>query len=408
MNVKNIYIIGGGISGCVTAIQLSKRSRSLNIHLFEKQSDILTGPPFCHLHAGGMLYPMISFQESEQLLYDSLEFAGIFNDCLEKRPTIIAYKKNTQYNIGKLILKCKMMKYCYTNWSKSNAGKLPIGSIDNYFEMYTREDLINFKNGVRSIENKVHDPYVEKFAHYLKNVDDIQYPFISVNEYGINLESVKCKIKSIIKNSDNIFLYTNTQISLDNLVNNDQNIIINAAGYNTNSILNLPNNNDYFLELKSSWVIKNKIEIDPYFPEIAIIGERNTPNGMLQITPLANNCYQIHCMKDDITLFSNGCVFSDKISEFYKQFNNIIQNNKFNEQIIITRTSNAQREICKLFNGFDNSEIVMNPLWGIQRIPGNINSKRNWSVLQKKNYIEIHLVKGISSISVAKQINNMI
>lgn len=399
---KDIYIIGGGISGCLTAIELSKY-KHLNIHLFEKENDLLTGSPFCHLHAGGMLYPMISIEESKQLLYDSLEFAQMFNDCLERRPTIIAYNKNTKYDIRKLILKCKTMKYYYSVWSNNNNNLLPLGSIDNYFETYTKEDILNFKHG-NLHKNNFHDPYIKTFSKLIKNIDDIQYPIVSVKEYGINLDLIKTKIKLLIKNNKQISLYTNTQIT--NLNNFDNNIIINATGYNINSIYNSFENKDYFLEIKSSWIIKNKTIHN--FPEIAIIGERNTPNGMLQITPQNDNCYQIHSMKNDITLFQNGCIFSDNINEFYKEFKDVCETKKFNDEIIISRTSKAIKEVQKLLYDFENSEIVMNPLWGIQRIPGIINSNRNWNLLKNKNYIEIHLVKGISGVCVSKKIANII
>ena len=51
---KKIAIIGAGVAGATVALYLSEMG--LDITLFEKQSSIVNGPPFCHLHAGGNLY----------------------------------------------------------------------------------------------------------------------------------------------------------------------------------------------------------------------------------------------------------------------------------------------------------------------------------------------------------------
>lgn len=427
---KRICIVGGGISGCLSAIKLSQNNKLL-IDIFEKKSDILSGPPFCHLHAGGMLYPMISLQDSEELLYDSLMFAEMFDNCLEKRPTVIAYRKTSGYSVGKLILKCKMMQYCYSNWSKNNYNKLPIGSIDSYYEIYTREDMINFKNGSRQIINNYHDRYVEKFCKYLNNIDDIQYPFVSVNEYGISLSLVKEQIKHNIGLFKNIKVYNNTDVitlsktsvntkadsnntwsicTAHPIIQHEYDFVINASGYNINTLRNTNENKDYFLELKSSWLIKNdslsNIELD--FPEIAILGERNTENGMVQITPLFQNnemYYQIHCMKNNITLFPDGCAHSDNVNEFYYNFKDLLSNNKFSEKIIKQRTLVAIKEISKLFKIFEASKVHDTPLWGIQRIPGKTTSKRTYSIVSDHNYIEIHIVKGISSVSMSEKLS---
>ena len=64
--IYNVGIIGGGISGSVTALQLAQYG--IDNILFEQGESLVNGPPFCHLHAGGNLYPDISIEQCKQLM----------------------------------------------------------------------------------------------------------------------------------------------------------------------------------------------------------------------------------------------------------------------------------------------------------------------------------------------------
>ena len=124
---KKIAIIGGGISGITAAITFAKNNKN-RIHVFERRKCILKSSPYCHLHAGGILYPEISLKDAQLLLEDSIVFAQKYNDCLEYRPTIVAYKKDSHYSTHKLIFKCKVNKinYHYNN-------KRPFGKVDDFY-----------------------------------------------------------------------------------------------------------------------------------------------------------------------------------------------------------------------------------------------------------------------------------
>ena len=47
--VYRVGIIGGGVSGVVTSLQLA--DLDIDNILFEKEESVVNGPPFCHLHA---------------------------------------------------------------------------------------------------------------------------------------------------------------------------------------------------------------------------------------------------------------------------------------------------------------------------------------------------------------------
>lgn len=397
----NIGIIGGGIGGCLSAIQLSKNSKH-HITLFEKNKDILTGGPWCHLHAGGMLYPTIPLDECKELLNHSLLFAEFFSDCLLKRPTIIAYNKHEdKYNTVDLLYKCKIIKDEYYKYSTKI-----LGNYDDFYAIYTKEDILFYKKNKYFINKNKHNIYVSIFCDNLSDIDSIKYPFVSINEFGIDMEKVKSRIYTLLNSKTNITL--NLNYNINNIVKsnlkwriNDKNeydYIINSSGYKMNDTRPndiktqqefLSNNLSHdFLEMKCSWIIKTKIDSDYLFPEIAIIGERSTSRGMIQISPHINtNIFQVHLMTTESTLFKDNSIF-------------------LTDKIIKDRTNNTINQISKIFPLFKDAEYYSKPLFGIQRIADKSKEKRADSVIfyDNCNYAEIQIVKGISSVFCSNEI----
>jgi flavin-dependent dehydrogenase len=71
-----IAIVGGGVAGSSIALYLGQLG--LNVTLFEKESSLVSGPPFCHLHAGGNLYREISDKQCVKLLKQSIDFLRFY------------------------------------------------------------------------------------------------------------------------------------------------------------------------------------------------------------------------------------------------------------------------------------------------------------------------------------------
>jgi hypothetical protein len=420
---KCIAIIGGGISGCVTALKLLEKYKSkVNIVLYEKRDKLLGGPPFCHLHAGGMLYPMISIKECESLLHHSILFAQEFSECITYIPTVVAYRKNSKFDANKLVMKCRIMKYHYA----SNVAH-PLGDPETYYQVYDRQDIIALKNGEQINKSEYHDKYVREFAKILDNIDDIKYPFVSVREHSISMEKIKRTIMKRLYSYNNIEILYNTTVESDSNGNGngDYDYIINAAGCNIDDLRKEKSN--HYLEFKASWMIHNRLNME--LPEIAIIGERDTENGMIQISPLSDGLYQIHCMMDNVTLFDGGLIYNKKLSDYPDKLKRIIDQDKFDDKTTIIRTTNAIKEISKVFSVFNTSTVsdvsrqgtstvsrqgTSEPLldgsvpkmslWGVQRIVGNDKTSRSNDIMVDGTYIEIHIVKGISSVYAANKI----
>jgi hypothetical protein len=367
-------IVGGGIAGCTLALELSKIGK---VNLYEKKNYILNNGPYCRLHCG-LMYPMLSLKESAILLTHSIEFAQKFPQAILKRPCVITYNKNSKYNPSDLIKKCN---YIQTKYSHNHSHSRYLESPDIFYAIYTRNDILHFKMYGEFIYStnqarNFHDPFVKTFCTMLKNIDSIKYPFVSVNEFGIEQTIVESIIRHRITTTTSIKLYLNMSYE------NKADFTINAKG--------ACSTNNGLLELKSSYLVKCK---SLHLPEIAIIGERETDIGMIQISPRKNNQVQVHYMNCNSTLFQRVTKFSD----FTLQNQKIIINNYIPPNIIQFRTQCAINQINKYLSiNIDNKSPIA--LWGCQFIPGHSKDTRTSNYT--KNSIEI--VKAISSVTTAK------
>lgn len=403
---KTITVVGGGIAGCTAAIELSKNKNNI-INLYEKKNYILGNAPYCRLHCG-LMYPMISFKESELLLKYSIEFAKEYPSAILKRPCVIMYNVQSNYSTVDLVNKCNFIKLKYNKYiplTKTFIGKVhkniynPLGTTTSFFAVYTKNDIIHFKNTGEFLHStcearKFHDPYVKTVCKMLKDINSIKYPFVSVNEFGIEQDIVEKLIKNKIKNSPNIKLHRGScppTTSLD-----ESTVVINAKGHSTS--------NNGLLELKSSWLVSSQYNNNNTpLPEIAIIGERGTNRGMIQLSPRKNGKIQLHYMSPDSTLFQRVSHFS----EFTLENQKIIVRNCIPDDITITRTNNAIKQINKFLDtelSLDNCKA----LWGCQFIPSQLDTLRTSTYTFKKSTqkleVDIEIVKAISSVYTAKQI----
>ena len=384
---RRIAIIGGGISGITSSIKLAQNKNN-QIDVFEKRPYILKGPPYCHLHAGGILYPEISLRDAQQLMNDSIEFANYFGNCLDYRPTVVAYRSTSKYSTQSLLFKCKVNKVNY-QFSK---GTYPLGPVNNFYAVYHLSDMIYFKKFGKlpesdDIGRNYHDKYVEQFCKLLDDIYSIKYPFVSVCEPGIIQSKVEEHLIKDVKKYNNINILTNTNVEVKELNNYDT--IINASGRDL-----FHYNNKEMYEFKSSWIIKSPL-ITSKMPEIAIIGERETNNGMIQITPLDYGLFQIHCMTNHSTI----------INTFNKL--NVPSKASLSENEVKYRGHIAIQEISKIFPIFTLSK-VQSACPGLQRIPYNSKSKRLSDInIQQVNhikYIDIITLKACSVVSLVNKL----
>lgn len=409
-----IAIIGGGIAGSTLALFLSEQNS--DITLFEKNEELISGPPFCHLHAGGNLYRDISQTDCIKLLKESIEFLKVFPKCIDYRPTILATPSIDNIPPKESITKLKLLEKEYEKLiTKDKSNKVLTGK-NKYFKAYNKIDILKLRDKDILKEPKTFDDWMIPFA---KNSDlnKLQFPIFIVQEYGINMFRLSATVSLAIKDKSNIKLLKNTAVENIKISNNKYLInyneekkfdyIINSTGYKTNEIDTLLGiKRESLIEFKAAYVTKIENFKDIY-PEIVFLGERGTKKGMGQLTPYPNGYFQIHGMSKGITLFENGLINPNN-KKLAKLFINKLDN-KWSKEDIIKRTNLAITHISQYLPLFEDAIIASKPLCGVQQIPGINSSLRTADVtFVNDSYAVCEIVKVSSVISMSKLIINKI
>jgi len=414
MTSKKIAIIGGGVAGATTALYLG--NLGLDITLFERENDLISGPPFCHLHAGGNLYREISDEQCITLLKQSIDFLHYYPYVVDYRPTVIVLPNEDKDKPARLLARLNLLTSEYQKLIDLDKKNKVLGDPEDYFKLYTKEDLETLKNKDTVELPKTSDEWMIPVA---KNIalEKVQFPIIMVQEYGLNLFRLASGVKLSLSNIKNIILKTNTKVK--NIKSNSSSFdityeskgekqkekfdyIINAAGFRSGKIddmLKVPCKR--MVEFKAAYVTKwehNNI----LFPEIIFHGERGTPQGMGQFTPYPDGHFQLHGMTEEITLYKGGLVANTKTSCQPKLNEDFIKKieSSWDKEEIDKRTKRAIKHIAKYIPSFANANVASKPLFGAQQIPGKDPTLRVGEVsFPNKNYARCEIVKVSSTLS---------
>ena len=409
-----IAIIGGGVAGSTTALYLGKLG--LSITLFEKERDLISGPPFCHLHAGGNLYREISDEQCVTLLKQSIDFLRYYPFVVDYRPTVIVLPTEDKGKVKDLIPRLELLTNEYEKLIEADSKNKVLGDSKDYYKLYSKEDIENLKNRAISESPKTLDEWMIPVAKNI-SLGKVQFPLIIVQEYGLNLFRLASGVKISLSDINNVTLLTNTIV---NDIKSDENsfevtytkenkqhrnsfdYVINAAGFRTGKIddmLQVPCKR--MVEFKAAYVTKWE-ESDTIFPEIIFHGERGTPQGMGQFTPYPDGHFQLHGMTKDITLYEDGLVANTKMSCQPKLNQNFIQKieRSWSEDEIDKRTKSAINHISRFIPHFSDAKVASKPLFGAQQIPGNDPTLRVAEVsFASKRYARCEIVKVSSVLS---------
>ncbi|MEA2049133.1 MAG: NAD(P)-binding protein [Campylobacterota bacterium] len=407
-----IGIIGGGTAGATTALELGKLG--LDITLFEKNNSLISGPPFCHLHAGGNLYREISTNQCITLLKQSIEFLKKFPYAIDNRPTVIAVPKRDDQEAIDLIPRLKTIQNEYKKLILDNSSNKVLGEVQEYFKLYNKDDIEKLKKRDDVKRPKSSDEWMIVVA---KNLDfnKLKFPIVMVQEYGLNLFSLSAGISLALDEISNCKILLNSEVMdikqnrLWNLSYKDQNdqvlneefdYIINASGFSTGKIDDMIGfKKNRFVEFKAAYITKWE-ENNKLWPEIIFHGKRGSKDGMGQFTPYKNNYFQLHGMTEDITLFKNGLAKSTTTSanpKLDQRFLNKIKTS-WNNIDYDKRTKKAIEHISYFIPNFSKALVGAKPLFGAQQIPGNDKDLRAADLsFEDNNYLRCEIVK-VSSV----------
>ena len=418
--MKKIAIIGGGVAGSTSALYLG--NLGLNVTLFEKENDLISGPPFCHLHAGGNLYREISDNQCVTLLKQSIDLARYYPYIVDHRPTVIVTPIEDKIKPNSLIGRLKLLSSEYQKLVDADANNKVLGEVNDYYRLYYKEDIERLKEKESVSIPKTLDEWMIPVARNI-SLDKVEYPIIMVQEYGLNLFRLASGVKLSLASIKNVNLFTNTEVldiqaidadkrydvkyKKDGIEHTDSyDYIINAAGFRTGKIddmLEVPCKR--MVEFKAAYV--TKWENDTVFPEIIFHGERGTPKGMGQFTPYPDGHFQLHGMTNDITLYDDGLVSNTKQSCQPKLKGDFIKkiDDSWDKAEIEKRTNKAISHLSRFIPSFSNATVASKPLFGAQQIPGDDPTLRVAEVSFVKNaYARCEIVKVSSVLSMVDAI----
>jgi hypothetical protein len=413
--MARVAIIGGGIAGVTSAIFLNE-----DVTLFESRDSLVSGPPFCHLHAGGNLYPDISINECLQLLEESIDFLQLYPFSIDYRPTIVTFPHSCQKDPQEYIDRLEKIKDRYKELVQKDSSNLVLGKIDQYYKIFSKEEILKLKERDIPKNPKSAQEWLISFAKYV-NLDALKEPIVVVNEYGLNLFRAAAATEIALDKKSNVKLNLNTKVldikrvgdrfvvsyeSGDALLQEKFDYIINAAGFQSGKVDDwLGYKRAKYVEFKAAYVTKWRSDIK--FAEIIFHGKRGTSKGMAQFTPYSGGYYQLHGMSKEITLFENGLVKTQNnysYARLSKEFISKIESG-WSEDLAKERTKRAIEHFRDYIPDFaKEATLTTVPLFGAQQIPGESAELRAAEVSFEQNYARCEIVKVSSAPAMARKI----
>jgi len=421
-----IAVIGGGVAGASSALYFGQLG--LDVTLFEKDESLISGPPWCHLHAGGNLYREISDEQCVSLLKQSIDFLRFYPYVVDYRPTVIVLPITDKSTPEALIPRLKLLTKEYKAHITRDPKNEVLGKPENYYQVYSKEkmEMLRKRDTVQAPQTS--EEWMIPVAKNL-DFDKVQFPLIMVQEYGLNLFRLAAGAAITLEALESVTLHTNTivhnvQKSFDpegyeiSYIKEDKSqtesfdYLINAAGFRTGKI-------DDFLgakcksmvEFKAAYVSHWDGDKETQFPEIIFHGERGTPQGMGQFTPYPGGYVQLHGMTKDITLYEDGLVANSMVScqpNLGQDFIDKIERSWTADETK-ARTNAAIHHLSQYIPAFRQATVGSKPLFGAQQIPGDDPTLRVAEVsFPRERYARCEIVK-VSSVldmidAIAKQL----
>ncbi|MFT7860412.1 MAG: FAD-dependent oxidoreductase [Sulfurimonas sp.] len=416
---KKVAIVGGGIAGSSVALYLAKTG--LDITLFERENTLVSGPPMCHLHAGGNLYREIDDNQCRLLLKQSIELLRFYPYAIDFRPTVIATPTTDEADPSDLLQRLNMLQKEYEDLIKEDQNNEVLGKSKDYFKLYSKEDLLNLKEKESVKEPHSLDEWMVPVAKNI-NLEKIKFPLIMVQEYGLNVFRISASVSLGLQKEQNVDLKMGTQVvaikqceerfsitykSGEKEYSEEFDYLINSAGFRSGEIDDMLGiHRDRLVEFKAAYVTKCH-KYDTLWPEVIFHGKRGTPQGMAQFTPYPDGYFQLHGMTKDITLFDDGLVRSCSLSAQPKLDEKFIKKIDQGWCFTVTqsRTQAAIEHLAQYIPAFKDAKVASKPLYGAQQIPGEDADLRASEVsFEGDRYARCEIVKASSILSMADAI----
>ncbi|MEL7292265.1 MAG: FAD-dependent oxidoreductase, partial [Pseudomonadota bacterium] len=417
---SRVAIIGGGIAGATAAVHLAELG--IDVTLIEKGASLVSGPPICHLHAGGNLYREISTEQCIALLKQSIDTVRLFPHTINNRPTVIAVPHSDGGSPEQLLGRLDTIQQCYQQLVDSDKANEVLGKPKDYYKLYTREQIEALAKREQPLAPSSMDEWVIPFAKHAE-LDALKFPVVVVSEPGWSVFRLAASATLALEKMANCQLMLNTKVVGIEEANNGWKIevidkqqqtdslqvdyLVNACGYETGSIDDLAKKRrQRLVEFKAAYVTRWQ-QTDEQWPEVIFHGPRGTDRGMAQLTPYPDGVFQLHGMTKDITLFDDGLVASEQGSSQPQLPPRLL--NKLNQgwdpQVMVQRSRRAIEHMAQFIPDYASADEYGTPLFGAQQIPGQDETLRAADVtFEGEHYARIEVVKGSSALEAAMKL----
>lgn len=320
-----VAVVGGGIAGVTAALALGEAG--VATLLLERGSDVVQGPPMCHLHAGGGLYPELSDDDCRTLLRQSLQVAARYPETIDDRPTLLCVPTRLDMDPTDVLARARRMGEHYADLVAEGRERL-LGDPEDYAVAVDRARLERAATIPVPEHPVTLDDWVAAPARLL-DLDTLRYPVVAVREHGWNILRLAAVSRLRLADLPSVEVRLGARVvgltsaadgwdvtwrDADGEHCESVAMVVNAAGFRTGDVDALAGfaDADHAVEFKSAWVARwgSDAARDWPMPEIAVLGERGTPAGMAQFTPYPGGHVQLHGMVDGITLFDDGTTTS--------------------------------------------------------------------------------------------------
>ncbi|MGF1765790.1 FAD-dependent oxidoreductase [Enterovibrio makurazakiensis] len=415
-----VGIVGGGVAGATTALKMA--GLGIETLLFEAGDSLVSGPPICHLHAGGNLYREISDEQCIALLEQSIATVRAYPDTVNRRPTVIAIPTTDSGQPDAILDRLETLTQHYRTLIAQDADNEVLGTPEQYFTLYNEQDLARLAKESLPENPQTPDEWLIPVAKYMPH-DKFKFPLVVVQEYGLSVFRLAATAALGLEQSPHCSVHlkhTITKIeslsegwrigSIDGdgkAQSHDVDFVVNACGFRTGTVDDLASfPRKRWVEYKAAYVAHWPSQAGMW-PEVIVHGDRGTPQGMAQLTPYANGFIQLHGMTQDITLFDGGLVASTEASAQpdLPQHMVVKAGGGWEWPEIRERTERAISHFSQWLPEFEHAEVGGKPLCGAQQIPGDDPSLRAAdATFEGERYARIELVKASSALQAADRI----
>ncbi|TKF34809.1 FAD-dependent oxidoreductase [Enterovibrio norvegicus] len=415
-----VGIVGGGVAGATAALKLA--GLGVETLVFESSESLVSGPPICHLHAGGNLYREISEAQCIALLEQSIATVRAYPHSVNRRPTVIAIPTSDPGEPDAILHRLNVLTAHYREMIESDADNAVLGSPDEYFTLYSKEDMLRLACGDLPDDPTTPDEWMVPVAKYM-SLEQFKYPLVVVQEYGLSvfrlaataalgLEGVpnctlnlKHRVTHVEEAAQGWSITTHNPAGETHTHHVD--FLINACGFRTGALDDLAQRpRERWVEYKAAYLAHWPSQ-PGIWPEVIVHGARGTPQGMAQLTPYPQGFIQLHGMTKDITLFDGGLVNAGQRSAQPMLPQCMIDkvDTGWEWEHVRVRTERAIGHFSQWLPAFENAEVGGIPLCGAQQIPGDDPSLRAADAsFDGERYARIELVKASSALQATDRI----